>query len=247
MKGGRSGSLSFGVVVGSYDFPAMVRLSVATLREHAPDAPILIADDASPGEQQEALFQICRDFPDVTLWPNVQRIGHRGGAMSVFWKGLQWARALRFDVLVKLSQRALLDVPGWPDQLARDLGDANTLTWLDWPMPVPPGESNPWPDEIQPLRDDAFAMRVSAWATDRVLTHLTPRPIGEHLIWESILASEVLPMTGAVHRWSLYDQPGFLWYRGASPEQYAALAARHAIDLDADTHFRRGGEGYLPG
>ena len=64
-----------------------------------------VADSTNASPRAADLEEVCRRFPDVTLWANPERIGHTGGDLSAFWKGLTWAADRRLDVLGKVSQR----------------------------------------------------------------------------------------------------------------------------------------------
>src|SRR5438270_3553860 len=112
----RPGDPPAGVVVGAYKWPRLVELQVRLIRHTCGPVPILVSDDCSPGfgppvepgGRFDRLQQVCAAHPDVTLWPNVERIGHAGGDLAACWKGLVWARARGLAVLAKLSQRFLL-------------------------------------------------------------------------------------------------------------------------------------------
>src|SRR5947209_5743392 len=110
-----------GVVIGSYRWPRLIDLQIHLIRHTCGGVPILVGDDCSPGfgpapppgSQFERLQAICAAHPGVTLWPNVERIGHTGGDVAACWKGLIWAQALGLRVLAKLSQRFLVTDPRW--------------------------------------------------------------------------------------------------------------------------------------
>ncbi len=52
------------------------------------------------------------------------RIGRAGGDMAAFWKGIGWGAMTGLDVVFKLSQRFVIDVPNWDQDSARLLLDS---------------------------------------------------------------------------------------------------------------------------
>lgn len=245
-------ALRVGVVIGSFNMPSAVRLNVAAIRHHCgPDVPILISDDCSDGfaptPDPASLFgrlvEIVSETPNVTLWPSVERIGHAGGDLRAVWAGLQWAKAIGLDVLVKLSQRYIWDVPAWTGLAALELERSGKPTlgrecgWHHWE-----------------LRTECVAMDVRRWANAGVFAHLTPRRVA----WaaEQVLADTARDhVGGGIAQWSLMSDArptpiaGAL-FREANPQaDYEALADRLGVALGPDFHTDDSNQaaGYLVG
>lgn len=228
--------LRVGVVIGSHNMPSAVLLSVAAIRRFCGPVPVLIADDCSDGFGSSPpadshfgkLLQIVREFPGVTLQPNVQRIGHAGGDLSAFWKGLQWAAALRLDVLVKLSQRYIPVLGGWTDQLAAELwasGLATLSRECDW--------------HKYHVRTECVGMRVARWTTPEILADLTPRPLSwatEQVIHDVVTRR----LDGRIVQWSKMSPARptpteFALFRESDPrERYEELASDIGVELGGD-------------
>jgi hypothetical protein len=241
-----------GVVIGSFNLPSAVRLNVAAIRRHCGDAtPILIADDCSDGccatPPPESSFGRIVDLasrtPNVVVWPNADRIGHAGGDVSCFWKGLQWARSLGLEVLVKLSQRYIVDRPHWTELLLHELTVSGLSTI---------GRSCArWGWD---LRTECVGMRVDRWHRPDVLAHLFPRRVewaAEMVVFDDVRDR----LEGRIHPWSLMSparcEPieGMLFREANPPADYQALADRLGVRLEEDFHCidSTATAGYRPG
>ena len=90
-----------GVAIGSFRWPSLVALQIAVIRNTCGPVPILVSNDDP--STHERLKTICERFEDVELDTNPERIGHTGGDIAVFHKGIKFGarRGLRF--VAKLS------------------------------------------------------------------------------------------------------------------------------------------------
>ena len=219
---------SCGIVIGHYNQPDFLELNIAAIRHHCGDVPILVSDDCSDGFGQtprsNTLFGrvllLAEKDRNVTVWPNVSTIGHAGGDMSAFWKGLIWSRNLGFDVLFKISQRLIFDIPDWVRKSAKELINSGAKT-------LGKGcTQDPWQ-----LRTESVAMLVRPWSKPSILTHLTPRPI--NVATELVLYDDVRDrLDDSITKWSLmadsrYERKeGVLFRATHSPSDYFNLANR---------------------
>jgi hypothetical protein len=230
-----------GVVVGSYGWPRLVELQIRLIRDTCGPVPILISDDCSPGFGERVvpgspyaqLQAVCARHEGVTLWPNVARIGHTGGDVAAFWKGLLWAEARGLRVLAKLSQRFLLDRPRWLHDGAREL--------LMSGLPLATRRCRGV--ERFDLRTEACLLNVAHWHRPEILCALTPRRQGFALTAEALLHQILVNHCGGVFwPWDVYGEdryerhPGVVWHCSDPPAAYRRLAERFGLALDANFH-----------
>ena len=168
-------------------------------------------------------------FPNVAVWPNAQRIGHTGGDMAAFWKGILWGKQCGFDVVFKLSQRYIINHANWAAESAAELIQSGLATL---------GQScaqGRWP-----LRTEAVGLRVAAWHRPDVLTHLTPRRVGwptEFIIWDDINDR----LDGQFHPWKLVTKArpepsrAAYFHTANAPQEYQQLALN--LGMTANPEF----------
>ncbi len=238
-----------GVVIGCYWMPTeLVDLQIRTIRANCGPVPILISDDASPGKRDE-YYRIEESYSDVTVRISDERIGHAGGDVAVFYRGLVWAQRRKLRVLAKLSQRFVIDLPYWLQEGANGLL-ASGLTLGAQVHVDGPGRL--------PLRTEACLLDVHAWAADDVLSQMIPGTKGG--VAELLMAALGLRIQPEFWRWPLltsdrkFPMPRVLWHRSNSTDEYRALAAKYDITLPADFTLEgwgeihaRGADTYLPG
>jgi hypothetical protein len=227
------------VVLGSYRWPRLVELQVRAIRHTCGPVPILVSDDCSPGfgppvepgSRFAELQELCTRYPDVTLWPNVERIGHTGGDLSACWKGLIWAQARGARVLAKLSQRFVLTLPRWLQDGARDLLQSG----------LPLATQRCRGVEVFDLRTEAMLLDVAAWSRPEALGRLLPRRHGRGQFAEAVFARVLADHLGGIFwPWGVCTAeryqatPGVVWHTANGPDDYRALAAWFGLDLDAD-------------
>ena len=243
--------MNTGIVIGHYNQPDFLELNIAAIRHHCGDVPILISDDCSDGFGQTPrpdtifgrILALAERDQNISVWPNVAPIGHAGGDMSAFWKGLVWARNLGLDILFKLSQRLIFDHPDWVNQSVRELVQSGARTF---------GKGctqDPWR-----LRTESVGILVQAWSKPSILTHLTPRPI--QVPPEIVLYDDVRDRLGnSLANWSLmadsrYVRKEDVLFRAThSASDYQNLADRLGIAIQGDlncqaseqmSNYRRG-------
>jgi hypothetical protein len=230
-----------GVVLGCYGWPRLVELQIRLIRDTCGTVPILVSDDCSPGFGERvaagspyALLQaVCASHDGVALWPNVARIGHTGGDVAAFWKGLLWAEARGLSVLAKLSQRFLLDRPRWLQDGAREL--------LLCGLPLAARRCRG--AERFDLRTEACLLNVPQLYRPEILCALTPRRHGLARTAEALLHQVLVERCGGVFwPWDVYGEdryernPGVVWHCSDPPAAYQCLAERFGLALDPDFH-----------
>jgi hypothetical protein len=220
-----------GIVIGSYNIPDAVRLQLAVIRANCPQAPVIVSDDCSdgyaptpgPGTKFEQIARACAEYEGVYLWPNVERIGHAGGDLSAFWKGLVWGKATGLEVVFKLSHRYVIDIPHWDQSGAADLYESGEAT-LGRDC-----EFHKWP-----IRTEAVGMRVDMWGRADIIGHLTPRKVNypvEEIIFDDIRTN----FGGKMCRWKIMSHdrgapaPNILFREANQPKEYALMAFKHGL------------------
>lgn len=224
--------LRCGVVIGSYDFPKLVELQIKTIRYTCGDVPILIADDCSP--DSGFLNTLPSLYPGVTLWPNPQRIGHTGGDISVFWKGIIWGNALGLQTVAKLSQRFITTKSRWLQTVSKDL--------LQSTLPVASQKSRGL--HIFDLRTEACVMDVQQWYQSGILKALQPRQFGQPLVAENIIFKAIQDYLGGKYLpWLLFTEhrnevvPDVYWHYANSARDYEQLSSFFGVKLDDHFHI----------
>lgn len=163
-----------GIVIGTYDSAgqdgrrhgvASVELNLAVIRARCGAVPVLVADDASPPCSQWGYRAICLKY-GAQFVTSPQRLGHTSGDIAAFGRGLAWARSRGLLTLTKLSQRMIIDVPGW---LADDAEQLLATTYGTMTAPL----SNF--GVFSRVRTEAVMMNVARWTRPEVLSRYQPR------------------------------------------------------------------------
>lgn len=232
-----------GVVIGSYGYPALIELQIKVIRYTCGDVPILISDDLSPGDRPQRIRDIAARFDNVDVQVSAERIGHAGGDMAAFHRGLVWAQDKGLRVLCKFSHRFLVTTPRWLQDGARGMLASGRVFG---------GQSCTEGQFVFPLRTEAVLMDVPKWHQPQVLGYLTPRKI--HQACEPIIhhAGTKLVRGGRAGPWPwpiitrnrFRQTPGVLWHVCTPMKEYQALAARLGVTLDPD--FSVGGNHLRP-
>ncbi len=227
----RTGDPGCGIVVGVYKWAALAEVQIRAVRETCGPVPVLISND-DPRIHAD-LERICAKYPGAELSTNPERIGHGGGDIAAFWKGVQWGRDRGLEFVCKLSQRFIPTAGYWLQDAAKalDLADlATAARKCDHPR---------WP-----VRTEIVLMRVKEWTTPDALEFYKPRPFyferaagydAETLIAELIREH----LGGAYWPWELVpmarEQSGaFLWHHSSTVDDYRAFAARFGLTLPDD-------------
>lgn len=225
-----------GVVVGCYGWPRLAELQIQLIRRTNGAVPILLASDDPACD--DAMDRLARSYPDVWHWPNVERIGHTGGDLSAFFKGILWGASRGWQAVAKLSQRCLISQPRW-------LADAaESLLASGLPLSTRACHST----SIFELRTEACVLDLKAWNRPEVLSRIRPGRYF-HTAGASGIAAETLlyrvlqdHLGGVFWPWALFcedrteHRDGVTWYHADGYDAYAHLAASLGVTLDPGFH-----------
>lgn len=223
-----------GIVIGSYLWPELIDLQLRVIHATVGRVPVLVVSD-NPRDTGR-LETICR-AQGAVLFPSTKRIGHCGGDLAVYYRGVQWAAATGLRVLAKLSQRCVITRPGWLQEVARDLLLSSLPAAGRWA--VGPDRGPSWG---QQLRTEAMLLDVPRWNRPEVLRRLEPRKRyrdkpGGYTAEEQVLDLLRAELGGVYHPWGLLPDrrdakaDGLVWHHANTREEYDALAARHGVVL----------------
>jgi len=207
-----------GLVIGTSGTAPYIHLHLETAKQLYPDIPILVHDDCSGVTQ---LQDLCDQY-GVSFCTSDRPLGHFHGDLSVFVRGLRWADASGYDLLVKMSRR-FLPLRDWRDELA-------TLA-LEGQYPT---YSSYCEDNFLQFRTECVALHVKSWMSvaDELETKIANRePIylveryfhglskkvnrgssGSYVLWPLIGTSR---MRRCEHH---------LWHNSALPSDYGVRA-----------------------
>lgn len=249
------------VAIGSYSGPnrdctAVVELNVRLVRKHCGPVPIIISDDHSPEPYRSKLRATARAHGChfVSAFTG-RRLGHVGGDLAAFYHGLRAADRWSVRYVVKLSQRMLIDTPGWLTDVCRELSSTR--------MPLATDVCRYGHRTLFHYRTEACVLDARAWnSCPEAVDLLRPRAAGEAA--ESLFATAFAMLHSPYLTWSLIGpdrtrpMPGVVWREAAPPgvpyqkhamTEYARLATREGVELPAsfDPVGWPAGPGYLPG
>lgn len=219
-----------GVVLGAYKWPELIRLQIRLVRHTCGAVPILVSDDmqGSPVDRSAELRVVCES--ESAEYVGGPHIGHGGGDVAAFHRGVLWATRKELRVLAKLSQRFLVLKGDWLQKGAAQL--------LDSGLPLATRHARP----SFPLRTEACLLDVAAWGAS--LNKIEPKAYfsAERLHSESVirraldsLGGKYWPLTlfGPVRR-QPYD--GTVWHNSHGREAYETIASLLGVTLDEDFH-----------
>lgn len=237
-----------GLVIGTYAAVPYIHLQLEARRRYYPDVPALVHDDASLGSN--VLAELCAEY-GVDFETNTVRQSHYAGDLSVYVGGLLWARERKLDLLLKVSRRWIFRTDWRPSLLKlAEESDYPTIGQQAW-------------DDGFRLRTECLALRVADWSQPLAMQELM-RPLRhQHTVFvedylyrlarrlEGTLSDRATrwrrqhgvreAWRGAAH-WDLLPtrrkerSEDYLWYDGASPEDYSALAQSWGLCYET-SHF----------
>lgn len=220
----RPGDPRCGVVIGCYRWPKLAELQIRLIRHLCGPVPILLSDDATPGKEAD-FRRLTETYPDVHYQRSRRRIGHAGGDLQAFRRGVAWAARQGLEVLGKLSQRMLVLRPYWLQDGALELlASGRSLA----SQPCTEGLTR-WP-----VRTELCLLDVAWWQQPEVLGRLPPGAIRAGA--EAILGA----VAGPLHRWSIMGEDrcipnvNYIWHTANRDADYRELARQYGLELDAD-------------
>jgi hypothetical protein len=230
-----------GVVLGFSRWPELIDLQLAVIRETCGGVPVLVSADPDPKRPDDvsALAAVCRRRrAELIVTP--ERIGHTGGDMAAYGRGVVWGASHGLAVVAKLSQRFLVTRPRWLQDGAAELLLSGLPAATRYAEPAPP--PNKWGDA---LRTEAMLIDVSQWNRPAVLARLAPRKRwadrpGGYQAEDQIHDLIREELGGAYWPWWLVSAQryakadGVVWRMANARADYDALASRFGVRLPAD-------------
>ncbi len=137
------------VVVPTYNEKESIPGALSRLREHVPDADVLVVDDGSPDGTGQLVEQIAADERDAGVARSVSVL-HRTakqGLGKAYVAGFGWALERSYDVIVEMDADGSHRAQDLPALLAA-LPDADLVLGSRW---VPGGSVVNWPKNREVL------------------------------------------------------------------------------------------------
>lgn len=228
-----------GIVIGSFRWPSLVELQCKVIRASCGNIPILISNDDP--ESHDALSSICDKFSDVMLSTNSERIGHTGGDIAAFYKGIQWGADRDLDVVAKLSQRMIIHRTRWMQESALNL--------LRSDLPVA-GKRCRGKAPFD-FRTECVLMNIAEWNRPEILDRLKPRqywndePLG--LCAETIIFRILRDLLRGIYLpWNTIlgedrasrDYEDVLWHGNTHEDEYRSLGKHYGVEVCPDFHIK---------
>jgi hypothetical protein len=138
------------MVVGTYGSISYIHLQLEVRKRFYPHIPVLICDDAS--KRQLELSDLCSRY-GADFESNPKRCGHWRGDLTVFMRGLEWAKKNKIDMLLKVSRRWLFLVD-WSESLGKLATKSRCNTF-----------GNCCLVDHFPIRTECIGLRVRTWLT----------------------------------------------------------------------------------
>lgn len=226
----RANDPSCGVVIGTYWFAPLIELQIRAIRYTCGDVPILVCDDCSPGNRQDAMRAICQRY-GVDFRAAGHQLGHVPGDLAAYAYGLLWAGERKLQVLAKLSQRWICLPPRW-------LQDGAALL-LASGLPLATNQCKIGKAGRFPVRSEIGLLDVAAWnqqgISDLLLDVAGTRG---HTNAEQVLGRILdYQLGGEFAIWPLVGQlrhrrhPGSLWHDANPEREYRQLGGFFGVDL----------------
>lgn len=219
-----------GVVIGAFKWPKLIELQINLIKHTCGNVPILVSDDmhGSPfADRSKVLENICRQY-DVQYAPNKEWIGHTGGDLATYWKGIFWGGYGKLDVVAKLSQRMLFTKSRWLQDGAIELLKSGAL------LSCRKSEHKEYP-----LRTEAALLNVSKLNRLDILDTLEPKKHNEDIA-EIVIKDLITRLEGEYWPWDIlpsnrtYRTPNLLWRHSHAKFEYERVAKAFGIKLDLD-------------
>jgi hypothetical protein len=222
-----------GVVVGVFRWPELAELQINLIRKKCGPVPILISNDQP--EAHEQLAGICERLR-ADLITSPERIGHTGGDVAAFHRGIVWARNLGLQAVAKLSQRFLVNRFRWLQDSASDLLTSGL------PLASLPCRGR----SVFDLRTEAVLLNVAEWSRFDVLTMIEPKRYHEgrlNGVYAETVIWRALQSIGGLY-WPWYSVLGcedrerrvhsdVIWHNHNSVDDYRRFAESLGVTLSA--------------
>jgi hypothetical protein len=232
----RPADVRAGVAIGSFRWPEWIEFQIKSIRHTCGPIPILVSNDDP--ESRSRLADICGGFEGVTLDNNPERIGHTGGDISVFYKGIRWGAELGLNVVAKISQRFIGNRSRWVQDTANDLIDSG----LSMGCRRCRGEAR------FDLRTECVFLNLEAWNRPDILKGIEPRrywnDLPEGLPAESVIFGAFQKAGGIM--WPIAKLMGedryqrdfadVLWHCNTPEAEFRGIAKSYGVELPESFH-----------
>jgi len=236
-----------GIVIGTKDWPNLTELQIKILRSTCGELPILIADDCSsgceinfpPDSDYGKLYALTKKYNGVHIAPNSTTLGHGAGDLSVFTKGLVWAKIWNIEYLVKVSRRMLIDIPYWMQYWTHRLIQDNNAVAAQkrndyWPFYTSCIilKSSTW----FPLIDQLYPIKLNSDKTKIYVEHVFRDIIDKYF-------RGVYTPLGLLRKDITLKNPGVIWHEACKIDEYKRLFLKYGVSMDGN--FSSEPSGYI--
>lgn len=225
--------------IGSYRLCDFVHLSLKQLRRLAPEAPILVSDDAAP---ESGHIENLATVHGAVYRGSTKRRGHFANDLQAFVHALAFAEAVGADVAVKVSQRFIFRKQEAIAAIIKAFDDPNIVVVTPGqPKVSASGFGNPSNGFGKfTVLSDVCAIRVGCISPSELLHMYRHRLMTEKVPWASFLECLIddlcqnrFPGRSVKLEEITNDKdsedPGFLRRYQNSEQQYRDLAATHGM------------------
>lgn len=227
-----------GIVIGCKNWPNLMELQIKTIKHNCGNIPILLADDFSDGCKVDydknstfgKLMALTEKYDKVTLWPNPVAFGHNAGDLSVFTKGLTWAKKQNLKYLAKLSRRLVVDIPYWVQYWTNNLAKDNHV------IAIQKQNLDQWPFSTQGviLNTDYWFENIHKFqlgALNSLKSNLYVENVFCNIIEDS-LEGTYSPF-GLLSKSPSKKNPGVLWHTSNTLEEYKTVFEKYGLEMDS--------------
>lgn len=243
--------------IGAYRLCDFVHLGLKQLQRLAPDAPILVSDDAAP---ESGHIENLATVHGAVYRGSAKRRGHFGGDVQAFVNAIAFAEAVGADVAVKVSQRFIFRKPESIDALTKAFNDPNIAfaTPGQPKMPSSFGGTTKTGFGSFTVLSDLIAVRVGCLSSSDLLHKYRTRLMTEKVAWgsfieclcddlhQNVFPGRTVKIEELTNHQDLED-PIYLRRYQNTPQQYSMLAGTHGLGGNYMLHEwgAAEGKGYL--
>jgi len=184
------------IVISTFGSPAYIALQIESARRFSPDSSILIYDDMS---NNIGLRDLCKQ-QRIELYSNHSRMGHFLGDLNSYIVGLEFAKNIGAEQLIKISRR-FLPITSW-ENIPFDTTVGNSDVAFNWN-----------------LRTEFVGFNVEMWHKQLSLKDYAGGFIENHIAEKAQKIGSITQFDwlGATR---YRDNGNFLWYNFATPLDY---------------------------
>lgn len=219
-----------GVVLGTQGWYNLTELQIRIIRKMCGHIPILISEDIGKQVTPE-LFNLKKKYKDVEVWHNSRKLGHGAGDLSVFFKGLVWAKQNNIEYLVKISRRLIIEVPFWiqywTKRLIKDKCSVALQREKHYPWEIQTHgmilKVEDWFKHIDCVLPFEFDTRNTGSCVELYIYNMVEKYFGGKCSPLSLLSASPLKKS-----------PGVIWHSTHNIEDYKHLFLKYGIPMDSN-------------